>query len=110
MASQAFHRLMLAQQLEFCLKIMVKHDLFPVALNVAGLAFFAVLTLVLVDLEMTGHAFMRRALVAAWISMAFIAFHFQVLAIESEMGLFQAVIEFCFFPVTLVMAALAVST
>src|SRR5665647_2385625 len=57
---------------------------------------------------MTGHAFMRRSFIAGWVSVAFTAFHICVLALEREMGLFESVIKFCFFPVTLVMAAFAI--
>src|SRR5450756_697087 len=87
MASQAFHRFVLAQQLEFGFNVMVKLDRFPVAIHMAGLAFFAVLPLMLVDLEMTGHTFMRRSFIAARVSMAFVAFHIDMLAFKSKVSL-----------------------
>src|ERR1019366_1361573 len=74
----------------------------------ASLAFFAVLPLMLVDLETTSHTFMRRSFIAARVSMAFTAFHIRVLALESKTSLFERVIEFCFFPITLVMAVFTI--
>ena len=100
---------MLAQQLEFGLQVMVKLDFFPVFFRMAGLAFFAVLPLMLVDLEMTSHTFMRRSFIVARVSMAFVAFHIYVLASENKTSFFETVIEFCFFPITLVMAVFTIS-
>lgn len=51
---------------------------------------------------------MRRSFIAGRVSVAFTAFHICMLALEREMGLFERVIKFCFFPVALVMAAFAI--
>ena len=89
---------------------MVELYRFPVAFHVAGFAFLAVSPFMLVDLDMTTHAFKRCFFILARRDMAFAAFHVQVLALEREMGLFERVIEFCLFPGTLVMAAFAIGT
>lgn len=109
MATHAFCQFMLAQQLEFRLCIVIKLDFFPVLLRMAGFALLAILPLMLVGLEMTCHALMRCALVLARIDMAFAAFHIDVFADERKMGLLETVVEFGFFPVALVMTALAIS-
>lgn len=87
---------------------MVELYRFPVAFHVAGFAFLAVFAFVFVDLDMAGDAFKRCSLVFSRRHMAFTAFDVHVLALEREMGLCESVIEFCFFPVTLVVAAFAI--
>lgn len=50
MAGNAFHRFVLAQQLEFGCNIMIELDRLPAAFHMAGFAFLAVLPFMLVDL------------------------------------------------------------
>jgi hypothetical protein len=76
----------------------------------AYLAFFAILTFVLIDLQMAGNTFMRRPFVFGRIDVAFITLYIRVLSIECKTSLFKGVIEFSFFPVALVMTTLAICT
>ena len=108
MATYAFNLFMLAQQLEFRFGVMIKQDFLPVFIDVAGLAFLAVQALMLICLQVTSHTFMRRPFIFGRVGMALAALHFYVLAGEGKMRFLQAVIEFCFFPVTLVMAVFTI--
>ena len=109
-ATDAFRQLMFAQQLEFRLCVVIELDFFPVLIRMAGFALLAVLALVLVVLAMACHAFMRYTFKVTRIDMALAAFHVHVFAAERKAGLFQTVIELCFLPAALVMAALAIGT
>ena len=106
-ASQAFHRFMLAQQLEFGFVVMVELDVSS-RLSVWQVSHFLPYCPLCLSTLMASHTFMRRTFIAARVSMAFAAFHFYVFATESKAGLFETVIEFCFLPITLVMAAFTI--
>ena len=58
MACNASDRHMFPQQFEWGLAIMIEIDRFPVFFNMAGIAFLAVCTLMFIDCNVTGDAFM----------------------------------------------------
>lgn len=106
-ARNAFHQIMLTQQLEFRFPVMIEHDRFPGAVHMASLAFPAVFPLMFIDLAMAGHTFQRRSFIAGRVAgMASFAWHFHVLALEGELGL--AVIKLGFLPTAFLMAIAAI--
>lgn len=73
----------------------------------ASLAFLAIFPLMLVILAVAGQTIQGRPFIVGRVAgMTFLAWHFQVLALNGELGL--AVIEFGLFPIAFYMAIAAI--